>query len=71
MFSRVCVPCLDSWKLFNTLVKRPRMNSNSSNGYIIINILSPVLKLFVQEERQMKEATSVMNPKSDDEQIGK
>jgi len=47
------------------------MNSNSSNGYIIINILSPVLKLFVQEERQMKEATSVMNPKSDDEQIGK
>jgi len=47
------------------------MNSNSSNGYIIINILSPVLKLFVQEERQMKEVTSVMNPKSDDEQIGK
>jgi hypothetical protein len=66
MFSRVSVPCVDSWK-----VNVQEWIQNASNGCIIRKILSPVQKLFVQEERQMKEATSVMNPNSDDEQIGK
>jgi hypothetical protein len=66
MFSRVSVPCVNSWK-----VNVQEWIQNASNGCIIRKILSPVQKFFVQEERQTKETTSFMNLNSHDEQIGK